>query len=594
MHERGGGPGSSPRFLSTCKEKGTAMEITRRTFSAGAAGLIAAMIAGCSTGGNNGASGGAGSASAGTEAASTRSTQYGDVTGVVSDGVEVYYNVPYGKEPAGDLRWHAPSIPDAWDEPLDCSKSTKKALQMATVTDEDGESVREAQGTTDCLNLDVYTTADAEKRPVMVYVHGGNNQTGTASEIPGFEVVKQCDAVYVSLDYRLGLLGYNCLPALMDDEVTTGNFGMLDIAAGLQWVRDNIEQFGGDPENVTVSGFSAGGRNVMAMLVSPVFEGLFDRAIAFSGGMTIADQAESVAVIAQTIAPLAVEDGKAATEEEAAAWLQQDDQEVRDYLYGLDAERLTSLMSDAGIRMSAFPHLFGDGVVLPETGFADAEYVNDVPLIMLTGTTEFSMFCAGNPVYDECGDESDAAFAFASEYGSDLYRVFNTQSSAQQMDGSYSSAMYLTQVNYGAPDSADPIDVLGSFHGIFAPMLGCPNYDAMYDFGEKGYQAMAAQFLGYLKNFLASGDPSKGMDVSWPAWTGDSRQTLVLDAADGAAKVDVADAYEEPAAIIAAAQADTSVSDDTKQKVLTQVMNGRWFSTLLDETTGTPQAVHLL
>lgn len=570
------------------------MNVTRRTFSAGAAGLIAAMLAGCSNNGGSASGSSSGSAASEPQAASTRTTQYGDVTGAVSDGVEVYYNVPYGKEPAGDLRWHAPEAPDAWDKALDCSESTKKALQMATITNEDGDSVREAQGTTDCLNLDVYTTADAEMRPVLVYVHGGNNQTGTATEIPGFEVVKQADAVYVSLDYRLGLLGYNCLPALLDDEVTTGNFGMLDIAAGLQWVRDNIEQFGGDPENVTVSGFSAGGRNVMAMLVSPLFEGLFDRAIAFSGGMTIADQAESVAVIAQTIAPLAVEDGKAATEEEAAAWLQQDDAEVRDYLFGLDAERLTSLMSDAGIRMSAFPHLFGDGVMLPETGFENAEYVNDVPLIMLTGANEFSMFCAGNPVYEECGDEADAAFTFAETYGSDLYRVFNTQSSAAQMDGAYQSDMYLTQVDYGAPASENAIDVYGSFHGIFAPALGSHNYDAIYDFTEKGYQDMAGQFLGYLKNFLATGDPSKGMDVAWPAWTSADKQTLVLDATDGSAKIEAADVYKEPAQIIAEAQADTSVSDQTKQRVLTEVMNGRWFSTLLDETIGTAQAVHLL
>lgn len=577
-----------------CGERRVDMQVTRRSFSVGAAGLIAAMLAGCAnTDEQQAGSASTGSAPA-TSEATTRATQYGEVTGAVSNGVEVYYNIPYGKEPEGELRWHAPQAPDAWDEPLDCAESSKKALQMASVTNEDGETERVAQGTTDCLNLDVYTTADADKLPVMVYVHGGNNQTGTAAEIPGFEVVKQAGAVYVSLDYRLGLLGYNCLPALLDDDVTTGNFGMLDIAAALQWVRDNIDQFGGDPNNVTVSGFSAGGRNVMAMLVSPMFEGLFDRAIAFSGGMSIANQEESVAVIAQTIAPLAVEDGKAENEEAAAAWLTQGSDEVRSYLYDLDAERLTSLMSDAGIRMSAFPHLFGDDVMLPSTGFGDAEYVNDVPLIMLTGTSEFSMFCAGNPAYEECGEEAEAAFAFADAYGSDLYRIFNTQTSAATMDEAYSSNIYCTEIHYGAADSDNPIETYGSFHGIFAPALGSSNYDAIYDFSESGYQDMAKQFLGYLKNFLATGDPSKGMDVAWPEWTIDSKQTLVLDAADGKAAISAENVYKEPLQIIDEAQADTTVSDETKQRVLTEVMNGRWFSTLLDEMTGTPQAVHLL
>ena len=558
------------------------------------AATLAALMAGCTNQGASEGSAPAGSAEAAPEASSVRATAYGDVQGIVQDGVEIYYNIPYGKDPSGELRWHAPVAPDAWEDTLDCSANTKKALQMATVYAEDGSTSVEQQGTTDCLNLDVYTSADADKLPVLVYVHGGNNQTGTSAEIPGNEVVKQANAVYVSLDYRLGLLGYNCLPALMDDEVTTGNFGMLDIAAGLQWVRDNIDKFGGDPNNVTVSGFSAGGRNVMAMLVSPTFEGLFDRAIAFSGGMTIANQAESQQVIAQTIAPLAVEDGKAADEVAAAAWLLEDSQEVHDYLFALEAERLTSLMKDAGIRMSAFPHLFGDDVMLSSTGFNGASYVNDVPLIMLTGTTEFSMFCMGSPVYEELGEEGDAAMAFASSYGSDLYRIFNTQTSAATMDEAYTSDMYLVQVNYGGADSAMPIEGLGSFHGIFVPMMGGHNYDAMYDFTEAGYQDMAKQYMGYLANFLRGADISAEMDVAWPAWTADSHQTLVLDAADGAAKIEATDVFKEPADVIAEMQADTTISDDAKTRVMTEVMNGRWFSTLLDETTGTPQAVHLL
>ena len=570
------------------------MVVSRRAFSGGMAAVAAMLMAGCTNQGAGEGSAPAGSAEAAPEASSVRTTAYGDVQGIVQDGVEIYYNIPYGKDPAGELRWHAPVAPDAWEDTFDCSANTKKALQMAAVYGEDGFTSTELQGTTDCLNLDVYTTADADKLPVMVYVHGGNNQTGTSTEVPGNEVVKQAGAVYVSLDYRLGLLGYNCLPALMDDEVTTGNFGMLDIAAGLQWVRDNIDQFGGDPNNVTVSGFSAGGRNVMAMLVSPTFEGLFDRAIAFSGGMTIANQDESRAWTAQTLAPFAIEDGKAESEEAAAAWLTEDSQEVRDYLFSIDEKRLTELMKDAGIRMSAFPHLFGDDVMLPSTGFTGASYVNDVPLMMLTGTTEFSMFCMGSPVYEELGDEGDAAMAFASSYGSDLYRIFNTQTSAATMDEAYTSNMYLVQVNYGGADSAEQIEGLGSFHGIFVPMLGGHNYDAMYDFSEAGYQDMAEQLMGYLANFLRGADISSEMDVAWPAWTVDARQTLVLDAADGAAKIEAKDVFKEPADVIAAMDADSTLSPEAKTRVEIEVMNGRWFSTLLDETTGTPQAVHLL
>ncbi len=271
---------------------------------------------------------------------------------------------------------------------------------MQTTT-KDGETI--VTGTTDSLNLDVYTTEKAEKLPVLVYVHGGNNQTGSSFEIPGNDIVKTDDCVYVSVNYRLGLLGFNSLPALIDEDNPTGNFAMLDLAKSLQWVKDNIENFGGDPENVTVSGFSAGGRDVMAMLISPTFKDLFSKAIAFSGGMTVSTQEQASQKIADTMAPLVVEDKKAENEEEAAAWLLEDTDEVRDYLYGLDADRVINLFPNAGIRMAKFPHLYVDDVVLPMDGF-DGEFVNDVPLMMVTGSEEFSMLGCFDPSLDDCFD----------------------------------------------------------------------------------------------------------------------------------------------------------------------------------------------
>ncbi len=262
-----------------------------------------------------------------------RATEYGKVKGVEENGVEAYYGIPYGKEPVGDLRWKAPQDPDKWDDVKDATQKEEVAMQSAATTNEKGETVVEATGSTDCLNLDVYTTEDAKDKPVLVYIHGGNNQTGSSFEIPGFDMVETDDLVYVSVNYRLGLLGFNNLPALLDDENNTGNFTMLDLAKALAWVKDNIANFGGDPNNVTVSGFSAGGRDVMAMLISPTFEGLFDKAIAFSGGMTIAEEDASIQKIAETIAPLVVEDKEADNEEEAAKWLMSDDEKVRDYLY---------------------------------------------------------------------------------------------------------------------------------------------------------------------------------------------------------------------------------------------------------------------
>ncbi|MCR5526883.1 MAG: carboxylesterase family protein [Lachnospiraceae bacterium] len=532
----------------------------------------------------------AGSEEASTEAevekSSVRNTKYGEVQGAVQDGVEVYYGIPYGKDPSGELRWKAPEDPESWQETKDVSQKEDMAMQLVTT---DGES--KAEGTTDCLNLDVYTTSDAEKKPVIVYVHGGNNQTGNAQEIPGFDVVKNDDAVYVSVNYRLGFQGFNCLPALIDDENNTGNFAMLDLAKSLQWVRDNIENFGGDPENVTVSGFSAGGRDVMAMLISPTFEGLFDKAIAYSGGMTVSNVEDSQKKIAEMMAPLAVEDGKAEDEESAAEWLLQDTEEVKDYLYSISEERLTSISVGAGIRMSGFPHLYADDVVIPKDGF-DSKYVNDVPLLMLTGSSEFTFFGCTDPYFDTLkDDEKSAAVAFTDKYGSDFYRIFNTQLSAARMDKNYNSDMYIAQINYGGRDSASKIDLFGAFHGIFVPMLTHDNnYAGIYDFeSAAGYQDMAVKFNAYLKNFISTGDPNgDGSEAEWKTWTEDSKNTMVFDADDTAATVELKDVYKTNEDIISEIEKDDTVSDDVKNYIVQNIMNGRWFSADLDEHFNTP------
>ncbi|MCF0259646.1 MAG: carboxylesterase/lipase family protein [Erysipelotrichaceae bacterium] len=521
---------------------------------------------------------------------SVRKTKFGDVVGVEENGVEVYYGIPYGKEPTGELRWKAPQDPDPWTETKEVKAKEEAALQSASVKNDKGETEIQAVGSTDCLNLDIYTEKDAKDLPVIVYVHGGNNQTGNSFEIPGYDMVKTDKVVYVSLNYRLGLLGFNNLPAILDSDNPTGNFAMLDLAKALTWVRENIANFGGNAKNVTVTGFSAGGRDVMAMLLSPQFEGLFDKAIAYSGGMTIADSDASVKKIAETIAPLVVEDKVKATEEEAAAWLAEDTREVADYLNNLSADRLIKLFPNAGIRMAKFPHLYNDGIVIPEKGFDSNTYVNDVPLMMVTGSEEFSMFGCFDPILDDMKDPA-AAKAFVNKYGGDFYRVFNTQLSAEKMADSYKSNMYLCQINYGDSNSAYKIPDYGSFHGIFVPLISpsVNNYSALYDFTEAGYADAGKVFNEYLTSFVKTGSPSKASnDVEWTAWTKESPNTLVLDAKDGKSVSEMKDVRKSNAEIIQDIEADKTVPEDEKKQIVQNIMNGRWFSADLDKHFSTP------
>ena len=518
-----------------------------------------------------------------------KNTQYGAVLGTTKANSNVWYSIPYAAAPVGSLRWSAPIDPQSWSDVLDCTKAGNTAIQAGTDYST-GETV--ISGSEDCLNLDVYAPNNASNLPVLVYIHGGNNQTGTSSEIEGSQIVVDENCVYVSLNYRLGLLGFNALPAFQTEADSTGNYAMLDIAKALDWVRANIAEFGGDPDNITVSGFSAGGRDVMAMLISPVFEGKFDKAIVYSGGMTVADEDNSAEIIAEAVAPLAVEDGVCADEATAKEWLLSDDQAVVAYLKGIDATRLCTLMANAGIRMSVFPHLYKDDVVIPSAGFDTKKY-NSVPILMLTGETEFSLFSAFDGYFYSPAMTSldtttqNLAKSFAIEYGSDMYRIFNAQCSAEKMFANYKDSIYICQVRYGSKNSATQIPLMGSFHGIFVPMLtDNHSYGSFADFSNAGYQNMAGVFDGYLRNFLVSGNPNGEELTAWDKWSPSNPVSLVLDADDTNAIVTLEDTSSSYKEIIGRMQADTIISDEVKDLMIDHILNGRWFSATLDETYG--------
>ena len=345
-----------------------------------------------------------------------------------------WLGVPYAQAE----RWQAPKEVDKWDDTFDATEYGEKDIQFSN---------NEVVGSENELNLDIVRPdTDETDLPVLVFLHGGNNQTGHAQEIKGNTLANDLNAVYVSVNYRLGALGFNPLDALKtgSDEENSGNFALLDIAQALDWVEKNIETFGGNKDNVTLAGFSAGGRDVMATLISPTFKGKYDKAISFSGGMTLSDEEESQEIFATAIAPLVVEDGLQPTEEDAKNWLLEDNNEVADYLKNLSADRLAPLMGNAGIRMSVFPHLYKDGTVIPEEGF-ETETFNDVPLMLVTGTNEFSLFIASDERFAEdfnSGDlfqdeQKQAEFDYSRNYGGQLYRLSNGVDSARKLAGKY-------------------------------------------------------------------------------------------------------------------------------------------------------------
>jgi para-nitrobenzyl esterase len=197
----------------------------------------------------------------------------GPVRGAVEGGIARFQGVPFAAPPVGDLRWKPPAAPAKWTEVRDATRPATGCQKQE-----------------DCLYLNVTKPASAKKGaklPVMVWIHGGAFAIGDSvgafgAVTDGIEFAKK-DVVLVSINYRLGRAGWFAHPALTREGLPTGNYGLMDQIQALKWVKANIAEFGGDPDNVTIFGESAGGISVLYLMLAPDAKGLFHKAIAQSG-----------------------------------------------------------------------------------------------------------------------------------------------------------------------------------------------------------------------------------------------------------------------------------------------------------------------
>ena len=289
-------------------------------------------------------------------------TEQGKVKGIKADGIRSWRGIPYAAPPVGDLRWEPPQDTEDWGGVRDASTYSAKCLQGGPTPGQTGVTTA-PDSAEDCLYLNVNAPAEGRDLPVIVWLHGGGFVVGTGNQpLANSPAVVKRGVVLVSLNYRLGRFGFFAHPSLEGD---VANFGLLDQVAALEWVRDNIEGFGGDPDNVTLGGQSAGAMSVHALMTSPAAQGLFDKAISQSGlGRT-----PSVSL------------------DEARA-------DGEQFLPGLDADQLREL---DGTRILGPPQdvLSGDmpiiDEVLPEPvseAFADGDEA-DVPYLVGTTDLEF-------------------------------------------------------------------------------------------------------------------------------------------------------------------------------------------------------------
>ncbi len=229
--------------------------------------------------------GSAGRAGERTAACSTR-TSLGAVSGTVQGDLCVFRGIPYAAPPVGELRFRPPQPVSPWRGTLKAVNGTRVCPQDPDRQTEDYPDGRERYTDEDCLHLNIWTPRTGRaKRPVIVFIHGGAARFGTANEqrYDGTQLATRGEAVVVSLNYRLGVLGWTELGGLDPSYRGSGNNGLRDQIAALRWVRRHVADFGGDPANVTVVGESAGAASISAMLATDHPERLFRRAILQSG-----------------------------------------------------------------------------------------------------------------------------------------------------------------------------------------------------------------------------------------------------------------------------------------------------------------------
>ena len=367
-----------------------------------------------------------------------RATAFGAVMGVddtSASGTYQWKGVPYAKPPVGALRWKAPVDPDPWTAPLNTQAYANACAQYGriygpgannTYDQTIGTTLNQAVGSEDCLYLNIWRPASNQVGlPVIVFIHGGSNVSGyTADPVyDGANLAKTANAVVVTINYRLGILGFLDVPQLREGtsaQEDSGNFAILDAIKALQFVNRNIAAFGGDAGNVTVMGQSAGAINVYALITSPVIvqasPQLLHRAMPMSGGISLASELPpgslptlntAAVALAQgnaLLQQLVIADGLAADTTSAQTYIgTQSATQIRTYLRGKSPSTLFTILLTklAPLGLSGSGPI-PEGVVLPVDPVAAVNAGNYLHVPVLASNTRdeaklFPTFLALSP-----------------------------------------------------------------------------------------------------------------------------------------------------------------------------------------------------
>ncbi len=472
-------------------------------------------------------------------------TKYGVVSGSSDKETWCWKGIPYATPPTGALRWKAPRECSPWSGIRKTRKFRSAAAQVMPILG--------STGSEDCLYLNIWRPKSSETElPVYLYIHGGGNSIGTSATKAyyGKAVAVKSNMVYISINYRLGIMGWFKHPAVTNSgspEDQSGNFATLDIIKSLEWVRDNIEAFGGDPHNITVAGESGGAFNVLSLLISPAAKGLFHRAVAESGlsliwsSETAEDQSNSL------LANLLMKDHKAKNEDEATQIINgMSDEEINEYFRSQSPFKIMKCFPTMDFGMSQWLSIFTDGAVIPKAGygvFSSGEWANKVPLIIGCTKDELKLFGYFRKDAPQNSREYDLIWG----YRSLIWRVSGLDSLVNQMNSDSEVPIYAYRFDWGSPDD-NGISVLpgtrgrnlGAHHASEVPFfLGMGPSEIAWLVGKThtkrnrlGREKLMKLCMTYLANFARTGNPNGENLPHWPCWvsTEKKEKIILLDA----------------------------------------------------------------
>jgi len=447
----------------------------------------------------------------------------GAVEGVVNGGLSTYLGIPFAAPPVGDLRWKAPQPVKPWGGVRKADHHAAGCMQEPGLAKQMGFTGPLSE---DCLYIDVWTPAraPAEKLPVIVWIYGGGFNSGMTG-VPlydGANFAKQ-GVVFVALSYRVGPFGFLSTPGLTKEAGSSGNYGMLDMIAGLKWVKANVARFGGDPTKVTIFGHSAGAMAVSRLTASPLARGLFRAAIADSGANFTPETSLSAAgaIGAKFLEGLGAKDLKAAR--------------------ALSADAIEKAADARGAPRFPLPL---DGKVVPaeQTALWKTGRFNDTPVLIGNTSDEAVVFGPSKTT------SADFEKQIRATYGSHADAILAAYPHATDEEASRSNK-YLRRdttfewnmwtwarlqsehgkgkaYNYyfDRPTTQDPD---GSGHGSEVALV-FGNEDVRRTAWTDEDRALSKEMQGYWVNFAKTLDPNGPGLPTWPAFGGSDPQVMRL------------------------------------------------------------------